>query len=459
MRTRRCLTAPALLSLLTLVFSTGCGSSATTSTATSPTSINRCAVTTSGNGQVPAQGGPGSLAVSAARECVWSASAEGQWLTIKTGATGQGDGAIEFNAAANPDPVVRRSAIVLNEQRVEVSQAAGECAYSLSEAAGSFPQAGGAGQFEVRASSGLCSWTAQSDAAWVSVRAGASSQGTATVQFDVAAAGGQTRSATITAAGLRFSIVQNRCELYLQCRSGRLHRRRRRGRAHGHGDDRRRLRVERGQHRSLDFPVVCRHRHRRRHRQLQHFADLSGTQWLGRRRRENDRRRSGRRKRAHAVWVLDLSGERSSSVGRRCRHRDRDDRGGVSVDGREQCPLAHAHRRRVGQWPRPGQLPGGAWRRGEKRHADDRRANVHSEPGHRVLVWVGPGGARRRWWADDLRRQRHGAFRMWMVGGEQGAVDHAGQRRRQWIGPPEGDRGRQYRPGAQQEQRRSPAGR
>ena len=128
MRTRRCLTAPALLSVLTLVFSTGCGSSATTSTATSPTSINRCAVTASGNGQVPAQGGPGSLAVSAARECVWSASAESQWLTIRTGATGQGDGAIEFNAAANPDPVVRRSAIVLNEQRVEVSQAAGECA-------------------------------------------------------------------------------------------------------------------------------------------------------------------------------------------------------------------------------------------------------------------------------------------------------------------------------------------
>ena len=165
MRMRLRLTAPALLSLLTLVFSTGCGSSATTSTATSPTSINRCAVTVNGNGQVPAQGGAGSLAVTAARECVWSASAEGQWLTIKTGATGQGDGAIEFNAAANPDPVVRRGAIVLNEQRVEVSQAAGECAYSLSEASGSFPQAGGAGQFEVRASSGLCSWTAQSDAA------------------------------------------------------------------------------------------------------------------------------------------------------------------------------------------------------------------------------------------------------------------------------------------------------
>ena len=185
MRTRLHLTASTLLSVLTLVSATGCGSSATTSTATSPSSINRCAVTVNGSGQVPAQGGAGSLAVSAARECIWAASAEGQWLTIKTGTNGQGDGSIEYNATANPDPAVRRGAIVLNEQRVEVTQAAGECVYSLSEASGNFPQAGGAGQFEVRASSSLCSWTAQSDAPWVSVRAAASRQGTATVQFDV----------------------------------------------------------------------------------------------------------------------------------------------------------------------------------------------------------------------------------------------------------------------------------
>lgn len=208
MRTRTSLTGSFLLSLLTLVLATGCGSSATTSTATGPTPVSRCAVTASGNGQVPAQGGAGSLAVSAARECQWSATADGQWLTIRSGANGQGDGAIEFNAAANPDPAVRRGAIVLNEQRVEVTQAAGECRYTLSEASGSFPQAGGAGQFEVRASSGLCSWTAQADSPWVTVRAGASSQGTATVRFDVSAGGGQTRSATITAAGLTFSIVQ-----------------------------------------------------------------------------------------------------------------------------------------------------------------------------------------------------------------------------------------------------------
>ena len=209
MRTRISRILSSLLALVTLALVSGCGSSATTSTATSPSSISRCSVSVNGNGQVPAAGGGGSLAVTAARECTWSAAAEGQWLTIKSGANGQGDGAVEFSAAANPDPAIRRGAIVLNEQRIEVTQAAGECAYSLSDGAGSFPQAGGTGQFEVRASSGLCTWTAQSDASWVSLRTSSTGRGTMTVQFEVAASTGQTRTATVTAAGLQYAISQS----------------------------------------------------------------------------------------------------------------------------------------------------------------------------------------------------------------------------------------------------------
>src|ERR687890_461198 len=101
MRTRPSLTL-ATLALLALAATSGCGSSATT--ATSPTTLTRCSVTGSNSSQLPAQGGSGSVAVSAARECAWSASVEGQWLTIKNGATGPGEGAVEFAAAANPDP-------------------------------------------------------------------------------------------------------------------------------------------------------------------------------------------------------------------------------------------------------------------------------------------------------------------------------------------------------------------
>jgi trimeric autotransporter adhesin len=186
-----------------------CGSSATTSTATSPSSISRCAVTVNGDGQVPAAGATKSFTVSAARECAWAASVEATWLAIKAGASGQGDGTVEVAAAANPDPVVRRGSVVLNEQRVEVMQAAADCSFSLSEPTSAFNQAGGSGTFEVRTSSALCTWTASSDAPWIAVRSGASGKGNAAVAFDVSASTATVaRTGTITAAGLRFTVTQ-----------------------------------------------------------------------------------------------------------------------------------------------------------------------------------------------------------------------------------------------------------
>src|SRR5690349_7748045 len=97
---------------------TACGSP--TTSVTSPATINRCALTVQGvDGQIPAQGGSGTLAVAAARDCTWTAATEASWLSLKSGTSGQGDGTIEFNAAANPDPAVRRGAIVANGQRAE----------------------------------------------------------------------------------------------------------------------------------------------------------------------------------------------------------------------------------------------------------------------------------------------------------------------------------------------------
>ena len=196
------------LTLLTLAGTAGCGSSATTTTATGPTPISRCSVAVTGDGQVPAQGGNRTFSVSAARECAWSASVEGQWLAIKGGISGQGDGSVEVTADANPDPQVRRGNVVLNEQRVEVTQAAAECRYSLSDPSRSFGHAGGSGAFDVRASSALCAWAASSDSPWIIIRSGASGKGTAAVEFDVAGSSGAPRTGIITAAGLRFSVMQ-----------------------------------------------------------------------------------------------------------------------------------------------------------------------------------------------------------------------------------------------------------
>jgi len=165
-----------------------CGSSATS--VTSPTSITRCGITMQPvDGPLPADGGSAVISVAAARECAWSATVEGAWLTLKSGANGQGDGTVEFAATANPDPVMRRGAIVANGQRADISQAAGECSLSLAASSASISQAGGSGQIQVRASSGMCSWTAAVDVEWVQLR-NTSGQGNAVVTFEVPASTG-----------------------------------------------------------------------------------------------------------------------------------------------------------------------------------------------------------------------------------------------------------------------------
>ena len=187
-----------------------CGSSSTSiSSVTSPTSVNRCAITMQPvEGPLPADGGSAAIAVTAARECAWSASVDGAWLTLKSGGSGQGDGIVEFSASANPDPVMRRGAIVANGQRAEISQSAGECGLSLAQNSASFNQSGGSGQVQVRASSAMCSWSAAADAEWVQIRNG-SGQGNGGVNFDVRASTGPPRSATISVSGQTFSIIQS----------------------------------------------------------------------------------------------------------------------------------------------------------------------------------------------------------------------------------------------------------
>jgi len=192
--------------LLMVSLAAGCGSSA--KTATSPTTVTRCTVTLNGNKDLPAQGGNSSVTVSAARECGWSASADGQWLAIKSGTTGQGDGTVEFTAAANPDPVTRRGAIVLNEQRLELTQGAAECVITLAQTSSSFPQGGGSGRVDVRASSQLCTWTVEPDANWIVLRSESALKGSATVVFDVMPTTGPPRTATIRIAGQRFDVSQ-----------------------------------------------------------------------------------------------------------------------------------------------------------------------------------------------------------------------------------------------------------
>src|SRR5262249_40861912 len=130
----------------------GCGSSVTTTT--SPAGVSRCDVTiTAPNSSIPARGGVGRVTVTTDPQCAWTATSDAPWLSITSAASGQGEGGVDFRAAANPDPVTRQAGVTLNNKRAEVTQSAADCVITLSAAGATFGQDGGAGSIGVVASS------------------------------------------------------------------------------------------------------------------------------------------------------------------------------------------------------------------------------------------------------------------------------------------------------------------
>jgi Putative binding domain, N-terminal/Viral BACON domain len=196
------------IALLAGVTSTACGTSSTTSTA--PSTVPRCGVSLGETElSVPASGGSGTINITTARECAWTANSTASWLTFRGSSSGQGDGKVEYVASANGDPSSRRGVIELNDQRANVTQAAADCVMQLGDSSESFPQSGGSGTIAVQASSSGCAWTAVSDSSWIVIRSGASGTGNGTVTYDVQAGSGPPRVGTVLVAGLRFSITQS----------------------------------------------------------------------------------------------------------------------------------------------------------------------------------------------------------------------------------------------------------
>jgi all-beta uncharacterized protein/BACON domain-containing protein len=200
------LTIPSLLACF--VSAGACGSSSNTVTA--PAAISKCAVTVDvPNTTIPASGGSGTVNVQTERECQWTAQPDVAWLSITTGSSGQGPGTIQFMVASNGDPASRTGDVMVNGQKAQVAQAAGECRFDLSSAATALGQSGGTATVDVRASSALCAWTATSDVNWISITSSSTGKGSSTVSFSVQPTTGPPRAGTLTIAGLHFSVTQS----------------------------------------------------------------------------------------------------------------------------------------------------------------------------------------------------------------------------------------------------------
>ena len=175
------------------------------------TQSQACAYTINPTSQTaPAGGGAGTaIAVSAANGCAWAATSNAPWLTVTSGASGSGNGSVAFTIAANTG-AQRTGTLTVAGQTFTVTQSAAPppCTYSIAPMSQSIGKNGGNGMnINVTATAG-CSWTAVSNASWISIRSGESGTGNGSVSFRVAANDGGQRVGTMTIAGQTFTVTQ-----------------------------------------------------------------------------------------------------------------------------------------------------------------------------------------------------------------------------------------------------------
>ena len=161
---------------------------------------------------VPASGGSDGLSLAAsAADCVWTSSSSVTWLSL-TPPNGTGSMSVTINVQANTGSQ-RTGVITVGNGTLTVTQAAGgpeppppTCTFTVAPTSASITVEGGNGTVTVTASDASCTWTAQSNAAWVT--AGGGTTGSGVLSYSVAANTGAQRIGTLTVAGQTVTLTQ-----------------------------------------------------------------------------------------------------------------------------------------------------------------------------------------------------------------------------------------------------------
>lgn len=154
-------------------------------------------------------GGLGSVNVTTAGTCTWTATSNNSWITITSGSTGTGNGTVNYTVAANTGTTQLTGTITVAGQTHTVTQSGISCAYTISPTALSFTSIAGTGTVNVTTTSG-CNWTATSNNSWITVTSGNTGSGNGSVSYSVSAnTNTAQRLGSISIAGQTHSVVQN----------------------------------------------------------------------------------------------------------------------------------------------------------------------------------------------------------------------------------------------------------
>ena len=194
--------------LISVALTAGCGSSSTTVLSPSGPSGQRCAVAFKiSTSSITSTGGSGTISVTTARECEWTARAESDWLTFSAPATGQGPADLAFSVRPNPSTLPRSVVVSVGDQRATISQEGATCPWNVSPSEVVVGPA--AEDRTIRLSTeDSCSWVVRSRESWVRVVSGTTGTGNASIVLRVARNDGPERTAIVEVPGGTVNVRQ-----------------------------------------------------------------------------------------------------------------------------------------------------------------------------------------------------------------------------------------------------------
>ncbi|HSS50245.1 MAG TPA: BACON domain-containing carbohydrate-binding protein [Thermoanaerobaculia bacterium] len=178
----------------------------------------QCTYTLAFDGQLVSKAaGNYSVGVTAGVGCSWTAASNDFWITVTSGSSGSGNGTVQYSVDENTgDTRFGSITIAGNDFLVWQSASTPNCDFlSLSpNVKNNVPVGGGSFSFSVTGATPTeCSWTATSNASWITTSSSATGNGT--VNYTVAANGtGANRTGTITVSGYGANVIFTVKELH-----------------------------------------------------------------------------------------------------------------------------------------------------------------------------------------------------------------------------------------------------
>jgi hypothetical protein len=158
----------------------------------------------------PSAGGEDNVNITASNGCAWTATSNATWINFTSATSGSGNETVTYVVRENYATAPRTGTLTIAGYTFTVTQSgAGEsCTFTISPTIKKFGKSGGADSVSVSAGT-ACSWSASSNASWMTITSGSSATGNGVVTYSVSVNNsGSTRVGTMLIAGKTFMVKQ-----------------------------------------------------------------------------------------------------------------------------------------------------------------------------------------------------------------------------------------------------------